>query len=218
MSAIVNSIKKNSLFFLGYFLFVLCAGILWMQAGHAGSFLLLNRFHTAWLDQFFIYYTFLGDGLFTIILAAICWFVYKKKKLALALVIAFLLSGLVAQIIKYVYPTARPETFFSPQRFDFFIDSVIHAGKSSMPSGHTATAFATAVILITFIDGKKWQYIFLLAAILLGFSRIYLSQHFLLDVVTGSVIGILSAWVTIYMVRNIDENKLRFKKASINNN
>jgi membrane-associated phospholipid phosphatase len=52
----------------------------------------------------------------------------------------------------------------------------------------------------------------LLLAVLVGYSRIYLSQHFLADVVAGSFIGVAGGVLCVYWCRNIHEDKLWFKK------
>jgi membrane-associated phospholipid phosphatase len=52
----------------------------------------------------------------------------------------------------------------------------------------------------------------LVAAALVGFSRIYLAQHFLTDVLAGSLIGVAGGLLCAYLARNINENKLVFKK------
>lgn len=70
------------------------------------------------------------------------------------------------------------------------IDGVKMALWHSFPSGHTITAFAIATILCLYFAKCKSQYIWLLLAIIAGLSRVYLSQHYLLDVFVGSFIGI----------------------------
>jgi membrane-associated phospholipid phosphatase len=66
----------------------------------------------------------------------------------------------------------------------------------SFPSGHTASAFALATLLSFSIKNKPIASIGLLgAACLVGFSRTYLSQHFLVDVCAGSLIGVSSVYL-----------------------
>jgi membrane-associated phospholipid phosphatase len=63
----------------------------------------------------------------------------------------------------------------------------------SFPSGHTATAF-TILLLTGLITKKRWvSFILVWLACIAGFSRVYLSQHFLEDVLAGSLIGLFSA-------------------------
>ena len=58
------------------------------------------------------------------------------------------------------------------------------------------------------MKNKKWQLPVLLLAILVGFSRIYLGQHFLLDVVVGAFVGTISGLVCVYFLQNYISNIL----------
>ena len=70
-------------------------------------------------------------------------------------------------------------------------------GFSSFPSGHSTTVFALATMLALFEKNKKWNILYLLGALGVGYSRIYLGQHFLGDVLVGSGLGMLVA-VLVY--------------------
>jgi len=76
----------------------------------------------------------------------------------------------------------------------------------SFPSGHTAVAFATASFL-SFLF-KKYAPLFMGAAILVGFSRVYVGAHFVTDVVAGAVIAIL---VSIALKGLLPSNQERYK-------
>ena len=168
----------------------------------------MNGYHRPWLDYFFMGYSYIGDGFFALLLAIIFFFVLKKRKLAVILLIAYLSTGIVTQIIKRLIHLPRPGNYFYPKKFPFFIDSIIYAGNNSFPSGHTVTAFALASVLALFTIKIGHQGLLLFAAILVGFSRIYLCQHFPVDVISGSFIGIAGGILSVYFCRNIDENKL----------
>ncbi|MFM7587462.1 MAG: phosphatase PAP2 family protein, partial [Bacteroidota bacterium] len=75
----------------------------------------------------------------------------------------------------------------------------------SFPSGHTAAAFAIASLLCL-IDPPKplaqystgaRQLLLLTLAFAVGYTRVYLSQHFFADVLAGSFLGVFSAALTI---------------------
>ena len=71
---------------------------------------------------------------------------------------------------------------------------------SSFPSGHTSNAFAIATTLS--LTNKKWYVIVpaYLWATGVGYSRLYLGQHYPSDVLAGAAIGVgsafLSRWLT----------------------
>jgi membrane-associated phospholipid phosphatase len=212
MNETTGCIKQRYVFFIGY-LFILIPGLTLLAVeGRAGSFLALNSFHRQWLDNFFINYTYFGDGLFAVILSFLFFFVFKKRKLGLTLLIAYACTGILAQIIKPIVESPRPETYFAPQWLPFFIKGVIHTGVSSFPSGHTVSAFAVATVVALTTKNKWLHILLLLLAMQVGFSRIYLSQHFLIDVLAGSFIGVLGGILCVHWCRNITEEKLMFKR------
>ena len=69
---------------------------------------------------------------------------------------------------------------------------------NSFPSGHSVSAFCAAVV-ITFVTKEKyWGTFMLIIAALVAYSRMYLSEHFLIDVTAGSALGIFvtSFWLS----------------------
>lgn len=75
-----------------------------------------------------------------------------------------------------------------------FVPNVDVHSFHSFPSGHTATMFCFAVLLSLLLR-KRWISIVLLVlAVLVGYSRIYLLQHFLMDVAVGAAVGVIVTW------------------------
>jgi membrane-associated phospholipid phosphatase len=192
---------------------ILFIGALYLLAnGKTESFMLLNNYHPFYLNVFFINYTFIGDGIFALCLIAFTVFYLKKRKAGLAMLCCFLTSGLVVQVIKNLVYSPRPKLFFEAGQYLNFIENVTLSGHSSFPSGHTATAFAMATVLVLLIKNKRLQLPVLMAATLVGYSRIYLAQHFLLDVLIGAGIGSACGLLSYYMVREYRTIILFFKK------
>lgn len=183
--------------------------------GKGGSFILLNSYHTNWLNTFFINYTNVGDGLFAIFISVTLFF-YKRKKQALALLLSFLISGLLVQIIKNLVTSPRPRLFFTSGQYTQFIEGVTLSNNSSFPSGHTASAFAVATVLVLTMQNKAWQLPILFAATLAGYSRMYLAQHFLTDVMMGAFLGFTSGIYSVYLVYHTNITKR--SKQNKNNN
>lgn len=179
---------SRPVYFWGLLVFLLAAAALLFINGKADSFLALNQYHPYWLNVFFINYTFMGDGIFALCLIGFLFYL-KRKQEAWAMLFAFLISGLAVQLIKNLVNAPRPRLFFEPGRYHYFLDNISLANNSSFPSGHTATAFAIATVFVILLKNSKWQLPVLLAAIFVGYSRIYLAQHFVADVLIGAFIG-----------------------------
>ena len=160
-----------------------------------------------------MFYTNVGDGLFSLAIFLLLLFL-RKPLPAWEIVFAFLLAGLMVQILKNIFPMPRPKTLLETTGYAHFIDGVTLVGNASFPSGHTASAFATATILSIFTKNKKISLLYLLAALLVAYSRIYLAQHFLQDVLGGSLIGISAALIVYFSFDNhpLWIEKLNFKK------
>jgi membrane-associated phospholipid phosphatase len=189
----LRSIFADNRYFFFSFLFVFLIGLffLWRE-GKAASFFYLNPYHSSALDGFFIRFTFLGDGIFSIVVFVLL-LVMRRYSQALQVMTAFLASALCIQVLKSFFSMPRPKQFFPSGQYAYFIDGVTHMGFSSFPSGHATTIFALATMLALFEKNKKWNAAYLVAAAAVGYSRIYLGQHFLGDVLVGSLMGVLLA-------------------------
>jgi undecaprenyl-diphosphatase len=69
----------------------------------------------------------------------------------------------------------------------------------SFPSGHAATAFSAATVL-TFFD-KKRRFFYSTIALLIAYSRLYLSCHYFFDVLGGGVLGIIIGKLILNMMK-----------------
>jgi membrane-associated phospholipid phosphatase len=114
----------------------------------------------------------------------------RRYSQAIQLMTAFLVSALLAQVLKNVFSMPRPKEFFTPGQYAYFIHGVTNSGFSSFPSGHTTSIFALATLLALFEKNKKGNIGYLFGAVAVGYSRIYLGQHFLGDVLMGAFIGV----------------------------
>lgn len=193
MKKITTLISNNRIFFAGYFLFLLYFSSLLFFFSKADGFLLLNNYHNKAADWFFDIYTNVGDGLFSVAVFIIL-LLAGRKLLAIEVLLAYSLSGIVSQICKRFFATPRPKTFLLQHHIDYaYSNSIELAGNTSFPSGHTISAFALAAILSLNAKNKWMGLWYLIAAILVGYSRIYLGVHFPEDVLGGSVIGVITA-------------------------
>ena len=129
------------------------------------------------------------------------------------IIAGYILSGVPVQILKSYTDAPRPALFLKGINYDHFVDGVTLHNYNSFPSGHTASAFALAVILAIYLKNKRVGLLLLFLAAMVGYSRIYLSQHFMEDVFIGSLIGVLTG-VAAYFFLEKWIQKITGKKES----
>lgn len=135
------------------------------------------------------------------VITAIIALLVRVRYLVFA-VFSMVVSGLVSQTLKhFIFEShKRPSHFFSADQLNIVEGIDLHS-SFSFPSGHTTAAFSIFLIL-TLLLNKRWKWMglfFLVFATAVGYSRIYLSQHFPEDVVAGSLLGTLTTLV-IYLL------------------
>ncbi len=183
--------KMNRLFFIGFLIFVLASVSVLIYFSKADGFILLNPYHTNFLNVIFIPLTYLGDGFFCVAVGLLLFFL-KKRFLSLMVLSSYAISGIIAQILKSYIVEARPAVYLKDSTYQYFIENVTLHNFHAFPSGHSASAFALAAVLSFAVKNKKYSMLFLTGAVLVGYSRIYLAQHFIDDVLAGALIGVLS--------------------------
>jgi membrane-associated phospholipid phosphatase len=152
-----------------------------------------NRANNIFFDFFFKYATYLGDGAMIALLFIALLFV--KYRYAFAFLTGSLLTSLVVNVMKKVifHEMYRPSKYF--ELFETYklhlIDGVKLHQLQSFPSGHSATAFNLFFTFAIIVKNNTLKFIFLMLAYLVAYSRIYLSQHFLIDITVGSFIGVI---------------------------
>ncbi|MFM9909596.1 MAG: phosphatase PAP2 family protein [Chitinophagaceae bacterium] len=152
--------------------------------------------------------TFLGDGIFALMVFFFLLLI-KKTRPAIEVLISFICSGLLAQFLKFIFHAPRPKAFLEASQYSKFFEGVTNSGWNSFPSGHTTTAFAVATILAFYSTNTRVAVFYLLLALLVGYSRIYLGHHFLEDVLAGAVLGLISSCLVLKLTKN---NSYTFSK------
>jgi membrane-associated phospholipid phosphatase len=150
--------------------------------------LLINGAHTPLLDVFFRLFTQLGDGLIFVPLIIVLLFI--RFQFAILGIVIALLNGILVSLFKQFlfHGAPRPKSVLDDDLIHFVHGVSVHS-LNSFPSGHTATAFCFA-LFIAYLCRNHWVTAFsLLYALLIGYSRIYLAQHFLIDVSAGAIVG-----------------------------
>ncbi len=193
--------QQNKSFFLGFFAIILSALFILLSYTKPEGFYLLNFYHTGFLTYFFIYVTYLGDGIFCIAIGLLL-LLFRKRLLGLMVLASYVVSGIIAQVLKYYIVEPRPAILLKDSAYPYFIDDVTLHNLHAFPSGHTASAFALAAALSFYADNKNYSLLFLCVAIIVGYSRIYLAQHFLGDVFAGAILGVISSIACKLLLEN----------------
>lgn len=216
-SHLLRLVKENSFFYTAYLVFLI--GGLWgtMNWGKDSLFLYLNNLHHPFADQLGPWLTHLGDGLFAVLFLLI--FLMINYRLALTAFVCFAAVLLLTQLGKLVLfeDALRPLAYFEVKGINIrTVDGVKVHAHNSFPSGHSASAFALFSFFALQLRDKKWGLPLLLAAILIAYTRIYIAQHFLEDVLAGSVIGILTVLIlTAYLNAYFDKRPANWHRKGL---
>ncbi len=205
----MSFIRKKLIFLILYGIFIL--NILVQRIFHTKTEIhkAINQFHNSFFDIFFRFITHLGDGIFLIFLT-LTFFLLKKRKIAINLLLSYLLTGIIVQILKktFFHDSPRPKKYFEilGETLRVVENVEIHSFQS-FPSGHSTTVFALATVLILFFENKISQFILGILAVTVAFSRVYLSQHFIEDIAAGSIIGISGAFLSYFLIEKFFPKK-----------
>ena len=162
-----------------------------------------NLFVAPELFPIFNVITFLSDGWFTLVIFGLIWVISAKKKLFIKselihFLIVSLLMGVGIYVLKQLIfsDVIRPIAYFTPLPQGWNPDDfpLTFHRFCSFPSGHSASAATFGFFLMRYVQ-QPYKRILLYAAILvLGYTRVYLFQHFVADVFAGVLFGLICVW------------------------
>lgn len=144
------------------------------------------------IDRLMVWATYVGDGLFLVFVSII--FLFIRIKTAIILLLSFLISAGITQLLKHTLFLEYKRPYFYLENDSAFrhISEFTYHTEYSFPSGHATTCFVLFTVLaLHFKKNCLFQILFILAALFFSYTRVYLSQHFLQDIIAGSIIGVL---------------------------
>ena len=169
-------------------------------------FLMLNHDGGKFFDKLFSIITTGGEVIPWV--AALILVLIWRKYLLWLLVACFVISTLFVQGIKNILPEQpRPTKAISNLQLVHTVDGVELYKVHSFPSGHTSAAFTVFFIACLAIE-KRWIIpVGFIYASLVGYSRIYLAEHFPLDVGGGMLIAIVTIFICLKFWEALSKRK-----------
>ena len=177
---------------------------------------ILNRVHEVfhditWLNYAMKYISMLAaHGEISIACCAILLIFKRTRRCGFAMAVALVVDFVVVNLIlKNAVGRERPWTHEElGLAEDFYRQYGIELSRDyCFPSGHTAITFCAAAVLVIFYRAKAIPAVFV--ALLIGFSRIYLCEHYVSDVAAGIIIGSLCGVAGYYIYRAVERAVLR---------
>ena len=213
-------LRKNVVFIALSLILIAVLGLALLYIPKDQLHLLLCDRHTPARDIFYRYYTHVAEWFPYVVCIAVLLFGRIGDGVFASA--AMLLSALFTQIVKRIVVAPRPLTWFGehfPSIQLPLVDGVQMNLWYSFPSGHTTSFFALAFVLCILLTRTPKttriprttsilvQLVLVLLAALGGYSRIYLSQHFALDVFAGALVGTLITLLCYAVLHRFEAKK-----------
>lgn len=207
-----NEISRAGAFIITSLVLIVIGGIILATNEKVAFHKEINSYHNEFFDSFFQYWTYVGDGIVIPVLMVLIG-IFSIKKYGLSVLIAglstLILVGGLSQIFKrLLYGDAlRPYKLIGHDQLYYVPGLKVHS-VHSFPSGHTTAGFAFFAIIacVYFSKNRLTQIILAFLAALVGYSRMYLSQHFLEDVVSGACLGIF-CFAVVFFIKGMASKK-----------
>ncbi len=207
-SGIYEIIWDNKYFIVPFILSIFLVSALLGIYGNDRLFLHINGYHSRFADFFFLISTNLGDGIIAFILVVILlWVSFRDALTFLAITI---LITIVVTVLKNVFfpEFYRPVAYFESTEVVRLVTGYDPPVYCTFPSGHAATAFSVYLYLSILSKNQIVKFFLFVIALLVAYSRIYLSAHFPEDVVVGASIAVSLTILGYYLGQQIKSGKL----------
>ncbi len=171
---------------------LLIALVSYLTGGYHAGFILLNSL-TPYIPEFILQnITVFGDG--ALLMPLMLLFFTRHIQMHWIVFVGAILCAILSRTLKNYFGFSRPADVLAPELIHI-VGPAYKAG--SFPSGHAMTAFAMASICFCMVKNKTLKYLFLIMAILVGFSRVLNGVHWFIDVLVGGALGIMIAVVAM---------------------
>ncbi|MCM8759406.1 MAG: phosphatase PAP2 family protein, partial [Candidatus Omnitrophica bacterium] len=166
------------------------------------AFISLNKIaaKNKWLANLLFGVGLLGSTEINVLVVSILLYLTRRDKFLKYLglfVFALLISAVVIHMLKEMFPTSRPVSYFSKEYAVYITGPVLKSG--SFPSGHAQTSFLAASFL-SWVFPCYSIFFFFLASII-SFSRVFSGVHFFRDIIAGGILGFSAFWIVLKLCR-----------------
>ena len=199
----IKYILSISLFFRVFIVFMFSWFYLIYNHGDSGLFEMINASHNDTFDVVFKYATHIGGGWFAFGIAVLLFGI--KFRWGIIAAFSFVGSAAITQIMKrWVFNYPRPSVVFQDSINQMnLVEGVELHTNFSFPSGHSTAAFAVFCLLsLIWLEKKYLGFLFCFIAIIIGYSRVYLCQHFPMDVLVGAAIGTICSLIFYALLKD----------------
>lgn len=202
----MKNIWENGWFAIPVLLFFNAGLVVALYTSYGEEIVLLNNWRFEPLNTLFQGATLLGEVHAYVALGLMALFF--RYRYALLIALAGLITLPTVYFIKESFGIDRPITYFRNRGLAEWVVTVpgvdLNIGQTSFPSGHTMAAFALYGLLAAMIGSKypKWGLLCAVLAIATGISRVFLVQHFLVDILAGATLGLAVCWLVLRIDRS----------------
>lgn len=163
-----------------------------------------------WTQPFAEFVSLLGKGGIALIILSLILLIFRPTRRYGTAMCLGLAIGAIAVNLWLKVVIARPRPYADPQSI-FYPIWLAHGSHIesdfSFPSGHTNAAFA-AMVPVFWLGNKRWSWLALIFAVLMGISRIHLMVHYPSDVLCGAITGTIAGIIgTLIALRIPDDSR-----------
>ncbi len=150
------------------------------------------------IKEFFHFITRFGKSEWYLVPSILLFWYFRKvenreyAKMAWYIFVTNVIAGVGVWLFKFPFGRARPKLFLQDNIYGFEWFEINHK-LTSFPSGHTITAISSAVALSLLFP--RFKYIFIPFGIVIAFSRVVGTNHYMSDVIFSLFLGSMVATV-----------------------
>ena len=161
----------------------------------------------SWMTPIMEFISLLGKGGIALILFSLILILIRgTRRYGTAMLVGLAIGAIAVNLwLKVVIARPRPYADVNGIYYPLWQMLGSHIESDySFPSGHTNAAFASMVPLFI-LGNKRWSWLALLFAFLMGVSRIFLVVHYPSDVLGGIITGTIAGLLGVLIAKFLPE-------------